>query len=74
MVSTSRIERLLGQAATVVDGQPGLDEIDVLLTDCVAELLAVRAEIRRLEGTGLRLEEAIAQVRALRDGVTTHPA
>ena len=69
MISNSRIERLVGQTATLGAGEHGLDEIDELLTDCVAELLTLRAEIRRLEVSSGRLEEAIAALRAFREGV-----
>ncbi len=67
MVSNSRIERLLGQTAKLGAGEHGLGEIDELLTDCVAEMLTLRAEIRRLEASSGRLEEAIADLRAFRD-------
>jgi hypothetical protein len=69
MISNSRIERLVDRTAALGAGEHRLDEIDELLTDCVAELLTLRAEIRRLEASSGRLEEAIAALRALRDGV-----
>ena len=70
MISNSRIERLVGQTAKLGAGEPRLDEIDDLLTGCVAEMLRVRAEIRRLEVSSRQLEEAIAELRALRDRAT----
>lgn len=71
MISNSRIERLVNRTASLGAAEFELDEIDELLTDCVAEMLAVRAEIRRLEGSSRELELAIADLRALRDGVST---
>ena len=73
-MNSSRIERLIGQTEKLSSGHPEVAEVDDLLTACVAEMLTVRAKIRRLEDSSVALEQTVAELRALRNEVSTSRA
>jgi hypothetical protein len=69
-MNNSKIKRLIDQAEKLPADGRDVAEIDDLLTDCVAEMLSLRAEIRRLEASSGELEEVVGELRALRNRAT----
>ena len=67
-MSASRRSRLIAHARDTLAGadSAGAEQLDALLTDCAAETLFLRTEIRRLEDAEAELEELLGQLRAAR--------